>query len=1004
MNRRILIADDDPQLLEYYHSIFVHDDSLDYLNIKSTDDSFIVHTFQDGAQLVDFFLSENSRGERIPLCLLDMRMTTMEGLRAAEIIRAADPEVIILIITAYADYSPAEIRERLHDDIFYMKKPFNEDELYSLVTSLMKRWNTREELRESEENYRRLLEQSNEGILTLDVSGNITFVNLAMSRMLGYSFEEMLCMSFLEFMDAHNSNMVRDKILRREQGLSDRYDLDLIRKDGQMIFITLSASPMRDKNAAFVGSFCVVTDITGRRKAYESLRQAKEETEAANRRLHQSIEHAKQLAIEAECANTAKSLFLANMSHEIRTPMNGVLGMTELLLGTNLDEKQGRLAQTVLDSGRALMRVLNDILDYSKIESGKLEIESIDFELRKPVEEVMRLFAENAYKKGLELVYLLDDDVPIALRGDPWRLRQILTNLVGNAVKFTECGEVFLHVSVLEKEEHHGRLCFKIRDTGIGISQETHEHIFKAFSQADGTTTRRYGGTGLGLPISKQLVEMMGGEIALESERDSGSTFSFTLPLKIGALPLEPAMVHHDDLRDLSVLIVDDNAISRKVLHRHILSLDMRGECAGNAQDALEMLRKASAMGTPCQLAILDMRMPGMDGLELAGAINTDSEIATLPIIMLTSPGDNCHSEALRQDHISAYLTKPVLQSELRKCIATVARSASNRVFPKRSKNTEDVNPDMFPGTQVLLAEDNLVNQEVARYMVENFGCHVDVTSNGREALDALSKTPYDLVFMDCQMPEMDGYQATRIFREIEAQKIRNQPGQAQAIRRIPFIAMTGHAMQGDREVCLDAGMDDYLSKPFSLEGLLAILKRWLPSKSMTDSSLVTGVASDPARKDPENLDQAPARRADGKTLGGAEAPDSSFLDRLFLVELVDRKALENLRTIAGKDQASLLQKAIRIYMESSPKLLDTLRQSITFGNAEELERAAHSLKSASGNLGALRLTEIFKELESMGRAGIPENATPLLPVLEVEFMSFRQVLLEEIRKATGSS
>jgi PAS domain S-box-containing protein len=831
MNRRILVADDDTKLLEYYRSIFEQDDSLDFLNMKSADDPFVIHTFPDGAQLVDFFLSEHSRGERIPLCLLDMRMTTMDGLTAAEIMRAADPEVTIIIITAYADYSPAEIRKRLRDDIYYMKKPFNEDELYSLVTSLVKNWNTRQALRESEENYRRLLEQSNEGIITVDALGKITFVNSTMSRMLGYSFEEMLCMSLFEFMDAHSAKMVRDKISRREQGISERYDLNLTRKDGQMIFTTLSASPMRNKNAVFLGSFCVVTDITERKKAYESLRRAKEESEAANLRLHQSIERAKQLAIEAECANTAKSLFLANMSHEIRTPMNGVLGMTELLLGTDLNEKQRRLADSVLHSGEALMSILNGILDYSKIEAGKLELESIDFDLRESVEDVLQLFAECAHQKGLELTYLLDDDVPIALQGDPARLRQILTNLVGNAIKFTERGEVFVRVTALGNENDYGLLYFEIHDTGIGIAPEAHEHIFKAFSQADGTTTRKYGGTGLGLAISKQLVELMGGEITLVSAPNSGSVFCLTLPMKVRALPLEPAMVRHADLRDVNVLVVDDNATNRGILHQQVLSWYMRCGCAANARDALDMLRKATAMGAPYELAILDMAMPGMNGLELARAIRVDPAIAALPLIMLTSLGEDCDTEALDRHGISAYLTKPVRHSRLYDCIATVARAAPGSVFPKGPENSEVDKPRVFSGTQVLLAEDNPVNQEVARCMVESFGCRIDVASNGQEALDALSKAPYDLVLMDCQMPELDGYAATRIFRQKEAQITKNQPGRAQAIRRTPIIAMTGHAMQGDREQCLATGMDDYLSKPFNMDGLLTVLKRWLPSK-----------------------------------------------------------------------------------------------------------------------------------------------------------------------------
>jgi CheY-like chemotaxis protein/HPt (histidine-containing phosphotransfer) domain-containing protein/two-component sensor histidine kinase len=680
--------------------------------------------------------------------------------------------------------------------------------------------------------------------------------------------------------------------------------------------------------------------------------------------------------------------------------MNGVLGMTELLLGTDLNEKQRRLAETVLHSGRVLMKVLNDILDYSKIESGKLEIESIDFDLRESVEEVMQLFAASADQKGIELACLLDDDVPTALQGDPGRLCQILTNLVGNAVKFTERGEIFVHVTALEKTKDYARLCFEVHDTGIGITPEAQDHIFRAFSQADATTTRKYGGTGLGLAISKQLVEMMGGEILLASAPNSGSTFSLTLPVKIRALPFGPAKVRHADLREVSVLIVDDNATNRSILDQQVLARHMRTGSAANARDALEMLRKATATGQPYELAILDMMMPEMNGLELAGAIRADPAIAALPIIMLTSLSEEFASEMLKQDGISAYLTKPVRQSRLYDCIASVVQEAHGKVLPESSKNSEVENSQVFPGIRVLLAEDNAVNQEVARCMVESFGCRVDVASNGREALDALSKTRYDLVFMDCQMPELDGYAATRIFREQEAQKIKNQQGRAQAISRTPIIAMTGHAMQGDREQCLAIGMDDYLSKPFNLDGLLTVLKRWLPSKSMTCLSAAADVVDDPVREDPENSDQAQVRPADDRAGGGPDAPEAGFLHRLYSLESVDRETLENLKPIAREGRPSLLQKAIRIYIESSPKLVDALRQSITLGDAEAMQRAAHSLKSASRNLGALRFAEICKELESIGRAGITENATSLLPVLESEYESFCRVLLEELRQS----
>ena len=595
---------------------------------------------------------------------------------------------------------------------------------------------------------------------------------------------------------------------------------------------------------------------------------------AANAALNRTVADLRVSRDAAEASSLAKSQFLANMSHEIRTPMNGVLGMTELLLLTDLSEKQRKIAETVLQSGTLLLSVLNDILDYSKIEAGKLELVSADFDICACVEDVVHLFADSAHRKGIELACQISDAVPRALHGDCGRLRQILTNLVGNAIKFTERGEVLVRVTAFD----HGLLSFEIRDTGIGIAPQAQEHIFDAFSQADGSSTRRYGGTGLGLAISKQLIELMGGEIAVESKAGSGSSFRFTLRMMAPVQPKQPSTVRHLDLRN-----------------------------------------------TP--------------------------DIASV----------------------------------------------------KSAENSDLVKPRVFFGARVLLAEDNSLNQKLVMEMLKLLGCHVQVASNGQEALDALAVSMFDLILMDCQMPVMDGYEATHLIREKEARESTDLPGQGQATRRMPIIALTANAMQGDRERCLGAGMDDYLSKPFKLDGLSTLLKRWLPLKWKTGLSISADAGGDTVRKDSENRDSVRDLPLHQHTLGGPDASKINFLDRLLLLESIDREAWESLRSLKSEGQPSMLQKTMRRYLENTPDLIETLCQAITSGDASTMKAVAHSLLSANGFLGAKRLIELCNEFQNLGETGAVEAAVPLLPVLQAEYEKVREAFFEELGKTEAT-
>ncbi|MBF0450537.1 MAG: response regulator [Candidatus Magnetomorum sp.] len=792
------------------------------------------------------------------------------------------------------------------------------------------------DLKFSETRNRTLLDTASKatlGIMVLQAEQNrkavIKYINHAMVKIFGYSHEGYLNKTFFEFIHPRDQGRAIQKYSDKMSGkiISDIGQYEAITASGKQCIIEIIAGLTEyDNQPALV---CFIQDITKRKTAEIELKASKK---------------------AAEEGNQAKSEFLANMSHEIRTPMNAIIGMSEMMLSTELSEKQNEYQNIIYNSAHSLLALINDILDFSKIEAGKMDIEYTHFHLRDLLEDVSDMFREKSAQKKVELIIGVDPDVPSALIGDPNRLRQVIVNLTSNAIKFTSDGEIVIRVVKIFDSDDTIRLLFTVKDTGIGIPANAIDKLFDPFTQADGTTTRKYGGTGLGLTICKRLVRLMDGDISVESEPDRGSLFSFSATFRTQDSQKEHSFHIPPDLRGLTVLVVDDNESSRYVNKTMIQTFGFQSFEATSGEHCMQLLEHwdSYSQGKPLDLILMDWMMPNMDGIETTRKIKQLEKFNTIPILMISAFGDEKVIQKQSPVTFDAFLSKPIKQSTLFDAIMQSFDKKERTFFPETTpkKAETTVSNKNWQHVNLMLVEDNLINQKVAYEILGQVGIQPDMMNNGKEALDAVSKKHYDVILMDIQMPVMDGIESTRHIRKQFSPEI------------LPIIAMTANAMKGDREVCLEAGMNDYITKPIKQDNLFDVLDRWILKKMSKKASSLNNTHS-----------------------------GNSSENRPSILSDTDIKAIninEGVERLGGNRSIffQLLESFKETYSTFIPLIKDLIQNDINTA-----VREAHSLKGAAANLSIPNVLLAAKSLESELKAGSPKHLDQRIQALEQKLM-----------------